>query len=191
MSCHPQSGVRVGLVSVLLLALGACAGAPDPHPVTPVPSLDLTRYAGRWYELAKYPNIFQTGCLADTSADYRLLADGGVEVVNRCAGRDGSFDQAVGRAERSGGPAQLRVRFAPAWLGWLPLVWGRYWVIDLDADYSLAAVGEPGRDYLWILSRAPAIDDGRYQALLGRLQAQGYDIAKLERTRQTGAETSK
>jgi len=107
-----------------------------------------------------------------------------VKVVNRCRTADGSMDQAIGRAERvgEGDEAKLRVRFAPQWLGWLPFVWGKYWVIDLDADYSLAAIGEPGRNYLWILSRTPSVDPARYQALLARLRAQGYDPARLRTT---------
>ena len=95
--------------------------------------------------------------------------------------------QAVGRA-RQDGPAdspKLKVRFAPAWLSWLPMVWGNYWVIDIDAGYQLVAVSEPDREYLWVLSRTPTVEGGA-QALLGRLQAKGFDLSKLERTTQTG-----
>jgi apolipoprotein D and lipocalin family protein len=77
------------------------------------------------------------------------------------------------------------VRFAPAWLSWLPMVWGNYWVIDLDPGYRLAAVSEPSREFLWILSRTPTVDAAAYQALQGRLQAKGFDLSKLERTVQT------
>ena len=90
--------------------------------------------------------------------------------------------EAVGRA-RQVGPAdspQLKVRFAPAWLPFLPVVWGNYWVIDLDPDYPLAAVSEPEREYLWILSRSPQVDQGRYQALLDRLQVKCFDLNLLE-----------
>ena len=85
------------------------------------------------------------------------------------------------------GPAtspQLKVRFAPAWLSWLPQVWGDYWVIDLDDDYQLAAVSEPSREYLWVLSRTPKVDANTYNALLKRLSAQGFDLSKLERSSQ-------
>jgi apolipoprotein D and lipocalin family protein len=174
---------------VLLLCLWAagCAADPDPHPLRAIPALDLPRYAGHWFELANYPNRFQKKCVGDTTADYSPEPDGSVQVVNRCRTADGSMDQAIGRAERvgEGDEAKLRVRFAPQWLGWLPFVWGKYWVIDLDADYSLAAIGEPGRNYLWILSRTPSIEPSRYQALLERLREQGYDTARLRTTAQT------
>jgi apolipoprotein D and lipocalin family protein len=78
------------------------------------------------------------------------------------------------------------VRFAPAWLSFLPMVWGDYWVIDLDPDYQLAAVSEPGRDYLWILARTPTVSRQALGALLDRLERQGFDLSKLEMTKQAG-----
>ena len=78
------------------------------------------------------------------------------------------------------------MRFAPAWLSFLPLVWGDYWIIDLDPDYQLVAVSEPSREYLWVLSRTPAVDAQAYEALLARLAARGFDPGKLERTTQPG-----
>ena len=76
----------------------------------------------------------------------------------------------------------IRDSFAPAWLGWLPMVWGNYWVIDLDPAYQLVAVSEPNREFLWILSRTPAVDAAAYQALLGRLREKGFDLSKLEKS---------
>ena len=92
--------------------------------------------------------------------------------------------EALGEARQLGAAdsPRLKVRFAPAWLGWLPLVWGDYWVIDLDDAYQLVAVSEPGRDYLWVLSRTPQVDAAAYEALLGRLAAQGFDLKRLERS---------
>ncbi len=173
----------------LCVWVSCCAATPDPQPVRAIAALDLTRYAGRWYEVAKFPNRFQTQCTGDTTAEYSLLPDGGVRVDNRCRRQDGAFDEAIGRAERVGdnGSAKLRVRFAPRWLGWLPLVWGDYWVIDLDPDYQLAAVGDPRRDYLWILSRSPIVDEVRYRTLCDRLRAQGFDTQRLEMTPQQRA----
>jgi apolipoprotein D and lipocalin family protein len=78
----------------------------------------------------------------------------------------------------------LQVRFAPAWLSWLPMVWGNYWVIDLDDGYQLVAVSEPKREFLWILSRTPKVSAEAYSALLERLKAQGFDLERLERSRQ-------
>lgn len=183
----------LSLVIAALAALAGCAAASHDPPLTPIASLDLNRYGGRWFELAKYPNRFQTQCVADTTARYDLLPDGAVRVTNRCQVADGSFDEAVGRAERTGegSEAKLKVRFAPRWLSWLPMVWGDYWVIDLDPDYTLAAVSEPERRYLWILSRTPSVEPGRFQALLTRLQGQGFDTGKLEMTRQDGQSPAK
>jgi apolipoprotein D and lipocalin family protein len=154
--------------------------------VTPIPSLDVPRYMGAWYEIAKFPNRFQRQCAGDTTAHYSLQPDGTVQVINRCRRADGTVIDAVGTARQLGGPTSptLKVRFAPRWLSFLPFVWGDYWVIDLDPDYQLAAVSEPGRDYLWILARTPTVSRQAYGALLDRLERQGFDVSKLEVTRQ-------
>ena len=78
------------------------------------------------------------------------------------------------------------MRFAPAWLSWLPVVWGDYWVVDLDPEYQLVAVSEPQRQYLWVLARQPQVDAQAYAALLGRLKQQGFDLSQLERSPQSG-----
>jgi apolipoprotein D and lipocalin family protein len=80
--------------------------------------------------------------------------------------------------------SKLEVRFAPDWLSFLPMVWGDYWVIDLDPQYQVAAVSDPKRDYLWVLSRTPQIDPKVYDDLLLRLQHQQFDVRKLEKTTQ-------
>ena len=151
-------------------------------PVTPIASLDLPRYLGSWYEVAKFPNRFQNMCAANTQAEYRLLDSGQIEVINRCQKSNGEMAEAVGRARQIGdqNSPRLKVRFAPAWLSFLPMVWGNYWVIDLDADYQLAAVSEPKREYLWILSRTPEVEPAVYEALLQRLEAAGFDTSRLE-----------
>lgn len=157
-----------------------------------VPSLDVARYMGRWYEIAKYPNRFQKQCVGDTTATYEALPDATVRVVNRCRIEDDSFDDAEGIARQIGGAdsPKLEVRFAPAWLGFVPFVWGDYWVIDLDPNYQLAAVSEPGRDYLWILSRTPKVETAKRAELLDRLAAMGFDTARLEATPQAAAATT-
>lgn len=147
-----------------------------------IASLDLPRYMGTWYEIAKYPNSFQKKCARNTRADYQPQPDGTVQVLNRCVMADGQTSEAVGAA-RQVGPAdspKLQVRFAPAWLSFLPQVWGNYWVIDLDPQYQLVAVSEPQREYLWVLSRTPQVEPAAYQALLTRLAQQGFDLKRLE-----------
>jgi apolipoprotein D and lipocalin family protein len=155
------------------------------QPLQPIEALDVPRYMGRWYEIAKYPNRFQRKCTGDTQATYALNQDGTVAVTNTCKIENGETEEALGVARQIGqsGSPKLEVRFAPAWLSFIPLVWGDYWVIDLDPGYQLAAVGEPKREYLWILSRTPQVKPNDYAALLERLRAKGYDTSKLEPTR--------
>lgn len=176
--------------AVLLLS-GLCAvpalAADAARPLQPIESLAVPRYMGIWYEIAKFPNDFQKKCVGDTTASYNLGQDGRVQVVNRCRTADGKSDVAEGVARQLGGATspKLKVRFAPAILSFIPMVWGDYWVIDLDEKYQLSAVSEPKREYLWILSRTPQVEPAAYDALLTRLTAQGLDVSKLERTPQT------
>ncbi|HUN65490.1 MAG TPA: lipocalin family protein [Bacteroidota bacterium] len=157
-------------------------------PLDAVPSVDLSKYAGTWYEIARLPNRFQEKCASDVTASYTLLDNGEIRVVNRCRTYDGDTTEAEGLARRADGdePAsKLKVRFAPGILAFLPFVWGDYWIIDLATDYSYAVIGEPNREYLWILSRTPQMEDTTYHAIAGRLREQGYDPAKLVRTVQS------
>lgn len=174
-----------------LLLSGLCAvpglAADAARPLQPIESLVVPRYMGIWYEIAKFPNDFQKKCVGDTTASYTLGEDGRVQVVNRCRTADGKSDVAEGVARQLGGAmsSKLKVRFAPAILSFIPMVWGDYWVIDLDEKYQLSAVSEPKREYLWILSRTPQVDPAEYDALLARLTTQGLDVSKLVRTPQT------
>ena len=176
------------LAALLLAALTCGAGSAhaEPAALQPIARLDVQRYLGTWYEIAKFPNWFQRKCAEQTQAQYRLQGAGHIEVLNSCRRADGTVIQAQGLARQIGAAdsPRLQVRFAPAWLSFLPVVWGDYWVIDLDDSYQLAAVSEPRRAYLWILSRAPQPDPQSYQALLERLKARGFDLSALERTPQ-------
>jgi apolipoprotein D and lipocalin family protein len=151
-----------------------------------IPSLNVARYMGTWYEIAKYPNWFQKKCTGDTKADYSLMSDGRVKVINRCRIAGGDLSEAIGVARQVGTSTspKLEVRFAPAWLSFLPFVWGDYWVIELDDDYQLVAVSEPKREYLWILSRTPKVDPVSYNTLLTKLRQKEFDLQKLEVTQQ-------
>ena len=173
-------------LSLLCAASSGAQGAPKAEVLTTIETLDAPRYMGRWYEIAKYPNVFQRNCIGFTSADYAPLANGEVSVANRCRQENGDTIEASGTARQVGdaNSPKLKVRFAPAWLSWLPWVWGDYWVIDIDDAYQLVAVSEPERDYLWVLSRTPTVDAARYAALLARLGDQGFDLDRLEVTPQ-------
>lgn len=170
----------------LAAAVFACAlAAPAIHAATPlptVPALDVDRYLGVWHEIARYPNRFQEQCASDVTATYTRNADGTLGVVNACRKAGGETMRARGQARMVTPPATLAVRFAPAWLAWLPLVWGDYRVIDLADDYRYAVVGEPSREYLWVLARDPRLAEADWQRIVARLPALGYDPARLVRT---------
>jgi apolipoprotein D and lipocalin family protein len=171
----------------------ASAQAPSneasPAPLEAIASLDVARYMGTWYEVAKYPNWFQKRCIANTSATYAVQPNGMLQVLNRCQKEDGSMSEALGAAKQVGdaNSPKLEVRFAPAWLSFLPFVWGNYWVIDLDPQYQLAAVSEPSRKYLWVLSRSKTIEPKAYEALLQRLKQKGFNLDAIEISKQTTA----
>ena len=169
----------------LLSLLGACrVFAAQPLPT--VSAIDVPRYLGTWYEIAKFPNWFQKKCVGNTRAQYSVRSDGSLQVINRCKLASGDMDEAIGAARQIGNASspKLQVRFAPQWLSIIPAVWGDYWVIDLDDNYQWAAVSEPGREYLWILSRTPRMDPQTYANLLVRLTGLGLDVQKLELTPQ-------
>jgi apolipoprotein D and lipocalin family protein len=177
--------------AALLLAASAAVPAArqqrTPGPLTVVDSVDLNRYAGRWYEIARFPNRFQDHCAGEVSATYALRPDGRIDVVNRCRTRDGQMDEATGVARYAGDDrngAKLKVRFAPAFLSFLRFVWGDYWVIGLDADYGWVVVGDPGREYLWVLARTPRLDESVYQRAVTIAKDKGFDVSRLVKTRQ-------
>ena len=149
-------------------------------PLETVAKVDLNRYIGRWYEIARYPNRFERKCDRNVTATYTLRPDGKIGVVNACMTREGKLVRANGWAkvaDRKTG-AKLKVTF------FWPF-FGDYWIIDLGPNYEYAVVGEPSRKYLWILSRTATMDDKLYAEIISRLAAKGYDAGKLERGRQT------
>jgi apolipoprotein D and lipocalin family protein len=156
-----------------------------PTAVQSAPEIDLKRYAGLWYEVARLPNRFQKSCQRETTAAYELLSGGEINVVNRCRAADGRMISVEGRArlaDRNGPTSRLEVRFAPAFLSFLPMVWGDYWILDITADYGAALVGTPDRKYLWVLSRTPTLDETTYQKLVSTAAAQGFDVTRLVRS---------
>ncbi len=168
-----------------LMLVGGAFSASAQEPLAPVPAVDVQRYMGTWYEIAKFPNRFQKMCASNTSARYSARTDGTLSVRNRCLDVDGKLNEVEGQARQIGNATspKLEVRFAPAWLSFLPFVWGDYWVIDLDADYQLVAVSEPKREFLWVLARTPTVSAKAYDELLVRLRTKSIDTSKLERTR--------
>lgn len=148
------------------------------QPLQTVPQVDLKKYAGKWYEIASFPQRFQKGCHC-TTAEYTLTDKDYVIVENRC-NRDsisGKQSYIKGKAfiEKNSSNAKLLVQF------FWPFK-GKYWIIELADDYSYAVVGHPNREYLWILSRSPQLSEEVYKKLLERIAEKGFDILKLQRT---------
>jgi apolipoprotein D and lipocalin family protein len=145
-----------------------------------VSKVDLQKYAGKWYEIASYPQYFQKNCHC-TTAEYTLSDKGYVIVENRCNkdSVNGKQSYIKGKAfvEEGSENAKLKVQF------FWPFK-AKYWIIDLANDYSYAVVSHPNRKYLWILSRTSKIDDKVYQQIIARLQSKGFDLSKLQITEQ-------
>jgi apolipoprotein D and lipocalin family protein len=145
-----------------------------------VKSVDLKKYAGKWYEIASYPQYFQKGCNC-TTAEYTLTDKGYVLVENRCNkdSVNGKESYIKGKAfvEEGSNNAKLKVQF------FWPFK-AKYWIIDLAEDYSYAVVSHPNKKYLWILSRTSKMNDEVYQMILARLVSYGFDLSKLQKTKQ-------
>ena len=140
--------------------------------------VDLNKYAGKWYEIASYPQRFQKGCHC-TTAEYTLSDKGYVIVENRCnrGSINGKQSYIKGKAfvEKNSGNAKLKVQF------FWPFK-GKYWIIDLADDYSYAVISHPNKKYLWILSRTSKMDGTIYQQIISRLEEKGFDLSKLQAT---------
>ena len=164
-------------VTIMIFSSGAAAMSPTLPPLETVPQVNLQRYLGRWYEIARYPNRFQKGC-QESRADYSLRKDGEIEVLNSCRDTDsGSIRQAQGRAWVVDTVSNAKLKVSFFW----PFR-GDYWIIELGTDYEYAVVGTPDRNYFWILSRSPQIPDELYDQILQRAQQQGFLPAKVVRS---------
>lgn len=150
-------------------------------PLDAVPAVDLGRYAGVWHEIARFPNRFQRACVSDTTAQYTLRPDGKVTVLNRCRTAEGKSKsaQATARVPDPKAPAKLKVTF------FWPFS-GDYWIVGLDPDYGWALVGEPKRDYLWILAREPQLPPDVLAKIEALAREKGFETTRLVRTPHTG-----
>ncbi len=168
-----------------LLTLMLITGCGEEKPLATVEQVNLEQYAGTWYEIARLPQWFQRGCY-DSSATYSLNDDGTVKVVNRCQREGEDTSEAVGTARvmPDSGNAKLKVRF-DNWVSRLipTITEGNYWIIALDKDYQTVVIGEPSREYLWILARQPQLPDDQYQALVQLAKNKGFPVNQLERNR--------
>lgn len=161
------------MMSLIVIAMGSSAilgcNAQD-FDNTPVSSLELGRYMGRWYEVARYDHRFERG-LHYTTADYSMARGGRVLVVN--SGVDGNlFRKSTGTARVTDKPGLLKVSFFRPF-------WSDYRVLLLGPDYEYALVGSKSKKYLWILSRSPSLSDEAASDILGEMFVRGYDQSKL------------
>ncbi len=175
---------KIMIFAFLFLIPSVTWSSQDNSPPATVPSVDLERYAGLWYEIAKIPNRFQKKCAGNTTAYYSIRSDGKIDVINRCMKQNGDFDEARGiaRVEDPQSNAKLKVSFV-RFLG-MSLFWGDYWIIGLGDNYEYAVVGTPNRKYGWILARNPKLEEATLQTITELLREQGYDPADFEMTRQ-------
>ena len=166
------------VISVLTATvLGCVAGVDRKSELEVVGAVDLSRYAGRWYEIARLPNRFEKKCADSVTATYSLRSDGKVDVVNRCRKANGEYTTAKGKAKIVDKKTNAKLKVTFFW----PFS-GDYWILDLGPNYEYAVVGAPNRDYLWILSRAPQLDEQLYQSLLEKMAARGFETERMIRT---------
>ena len=163
----------------------------DTVTVTAIPSLDLNRYLGKWYELCRLPLKYEDETATDITARYSLNDSGTIRVDNRCFDKDGEPSQAIGEAVPvDEGKSRLRVTFLPKFIRWIPFTSGDYWVLKLDPDYRVSLVGTPDRKDLWLLARSPDLAPDIREAFLAEARRQGFDLSRLIVPRHTGREVT-
>lgn len=147
---------------------------------TTVAKVDLNRYMGKWYEVAKIPNTFQKTCVQDITATYSLLANNYIKGLNTCRKANGQvFNLEVKGRIQDPSHAKLVFKVASSWLRWVPMLEADYWIVDLANDYSHAAVATADGKYLWILARQPQLAEPVYQQVLQRAAKLGFAIDKV------------
>ncbi len=169
------------LIFVFVLITASCMHIKDTLPsLQAVSFVDLSRYTGIWYEIARYPHTFQKGCI-DSRATYTLRTDGRLSVLNECYEESdkSNLRSAKGKAWIVDKDTNAKLKVSFFW----PFS-GDYWIIDLGRDYEYAVIGHPDRKYLWILSRTQVMEESVYEGILNRLQKQYYDTTRLIRTQQ-------
>ncbi len=175
-----------GLFVISMIASSLMPGIPNDDrqgQLEVVDSVDLSRYVGRWYEIARLPNRFQKKCADSVTADYALRPDGKIEVINRCRKTNGEYTTAKGKAKIVDRRSNAKLKVTFFW----PF-YGDYWILDLGPNYEYAVVGDQSRDSLWILSRTPQMDEAVYQQLLAKMQRRGFKTERMIRTSQISSE---
>ena len=187
----PKAGFKLAKIAVggaVLIGLGMATMAYAKNkPLHTVEKVELDKYLGVWYEVARKPMYFQNKCDRDVSATYTLNENGNIGVDNRCYTKDGQLNQSIGEAFIQNAPfnTKLKVSFLPESVRWLPVGRGDYWVLKIDDAYQTVLVGEPRRRYLWVLSRSAQPDQAIVKEYLDYAQSIGYDIGDVIHTKQT------
>lgn len=168
--------------ALLALALAAPAVAQD---LVTVEKVDMVRYAGTWYEIARLPNKLQAECVGDVTTSFRLRGMRTYDIETRCRRADGSqeVDVGIARVQDPATNAKMEWRFLPLALAWWPFAWTDYWIVDLAPDYSWAVAAVPTREAMWILARKPELDAATYDRLVAKARAMRFETGKLIRTR--------
>lgn len=172
-----MTGSSIFLSVITTMVLAGMAAVDRRGELEVVGAVDLSRYAGRWYEIARLPNRFEKKCADSVTATYTLRSDGKVEVVNRCRKANGEYTTARGKAKIVDKKMNAKLKVTFFW----PF-YGDYWILDLGPNYEYAVVGAPNRDYLWILSRTPQLDEQLYQRLLRKMATRGFATDQMIRT---------
>ncbi len=166
--------------AALLIQVSAKRKTPSQPPLQTVAGVELDKYTGRWFEIARLPARFEKDCDSDVTATYTLRADGKVDVLNQCRKANGEMKKAHGTAKVVDETTNAKLKVSFLWP-----IYGDYWILELGDHYEYAVVGEPSRKYVWILSRSPRMDESLYQSLLGKIAAQGFDSSRMIKTRHT------
>lgn len=178
---------KIALGGLLLMGLSAITivHAKD-QPLKTVDKVELDRYLGVWYEVARKPLSFQNKCDRNVTATYTLNENGNVNVDNKCLMKDGKITQSLGEAYIQNAPfnTKLKVSFLPDAVRWLPLGRGDYWILKIDEDYQTVLVGEPERKYMWVLSRIQQPDEVVIKEYLEYAKSVGYDLKDVINTKQ-------
>ena len=172
-----MTGSPIVLSVITAVVLGGMAAVERKGELEVVGAVDLSRYAGRWYEIARLPNRFEKKCADSVTATYTLRSDGKVDVVNRCRKANGEYTTARGKAKIVDKKTNAKLKVTFFW----PF-YGDYWILDLGPNYEYAVVGAPNRDYLWILSRTPQLNEQLYQRLLREMATRGFATDRMSRT---------
>ncbi len=187
----PKAGYKLAKIAVggvILLGLAATTMVyAQAKPLHVADKVELDKYLGVWYEIARKPMSFQNQCDNNVTATYTFNENGNVLVDNRCTMKDGQQSHAIGEAFVQNAPfnTKLKVSFLPEAIRWLPAGRGDYWILKIDENYQTVLVGEPSRKYMWVLSRDPHPDPRVVNEYLDYAKSVGYDLKNLIRTKHT------